>query len=284
MIKCAADIAKAYEDGGYHLQPFYKVWPSTFSTANAWWDATVAGNFPRASYYPGDDLKFTRYPTDNHLSFFHGGIVSPKQKILRAINLNCSSANLAPSRYILCDYLGFAGGISWETNETQLINNTTFSIERYTNGKGVRAIMVQLFGSNTNAVYTMNYTNYLNQDVNTPTQTANALGTGSLQHADTSTNYSPFMNMPLGCLGIKKVNSITVSSLGTGIAVLVLVKPLAEISYQDATLFAQTEVDYLTQKLEAPIIHDGASLNFLMTSTGSPATTLTRGYLEFIWT
>ena len=68
------------------------------------------------------------------------------------------------------------------------------------------------------------------------------------------------------------------------IFVLVLVKPLAEISYQDATLFAPTEIDYLTQKLEAPIIYDGANLNLLFTSTANPAATLTRGYLEFIWT
>ena len=283
MIKCAADIAKAYDDGGYHLQPFYKVWPSTFSTANAWWDATVAGNFPRASYYPGDDLVFTAYPSSNHLSFFHGGAVTPKQKILRTINLHGSSANLAPSRYILCDFLGFAGGISWETNEVQTINNT-FTIPRYTNGKGVRAIMVQLFGSNANATYTMNYTNCFDVDVNTPLQTANSLGTGGLQHSQTNATYAPFMDMPLGCLGIKKVNSISVVGLGAGIAVLVLVKPLAEISYKDTTLFAPVEVDYLTDKLEAPIIYDGANLNLLFTSTANPAATLTRGYLEFIWT
>ena len=43
MIKCAADIAKAYDEGGYHLQPFVKVWASTFNTANAWFDGTLSG-------------------------------------------------------------------------------------------------------------------------------------------------------------------------------------------------------------------------------------------------
>jgi len=281
MIRVVSDISDAYEKGRFHLQPFYKVWPSTFNTANGWWDATLAGNFPRASYYAGDDLVFTVYPTGNHLSFFHGGDISPYQKILRTINIHGSAAGLAPSRYILCDYLGFAGGISWETNEQQDIDNI-FTLPRYTDGKGVRVIMVQLFGNNANAVYTINYRNTLDQDVTSQTIYANALGTGGLQHADTANTYVPFINLNHGNLGVKRVNSITVSSMGAGIAVLVLVKPIAEIIFQDIT--APVEVDYLIQKFETPVIYDGAKLNFLFSSTGSPAALLTRGYLEFIWT
>jgi len=283
MIKCVADIAQAYDQGRVHLQPFVKVWASTFNTANAWFDGTISGNFPRASYYAGDDLVFTPYPSGNHLSFFHGGDVAPAQKILRTINLHCSSANLAPSRYILCDYLGFAGGISWETNEEQVIDNT-FTLPRYADGRGVRAIMVQLFGSNANAIYTMNYRNTNDVDVTTSNITANSLGTGGLQHGQTTTTYQPFINLDKGELGIKRVNSITVSTLGAGIAVLVLVKPIAEIIFRDSTLFAPVEVDFLTDKFETPIIYDGAKLNFLMTGSASPAGLLTRGYLEFIWT
>jgi len=284
MIKTVSDIADAYEAGRTYLQTFYKVWPSGFATANAWWDATMAGNFPRASYYNGDDLVFTPYPALNHLSHFHGGDVAPATKILRTINLHGSSANLAPSRYILCDYLGFYGGISWETNETQVFDNTTFTLPRYADGKGVRAFIVQLFGNNANAVYTINYRGFDDVDKNSPTQTGNALSTGALQHAKVSSNYNPFVDLCAGCNGVKRVNSITVSSLGAGIAVLVLVKPIAEIIFRDSTLFAPVEVDYLTQKYETPIIYDGADLNFLMTSTASPAGTLTRGYMEFIWT
>lgn len=282
MIKSAVNIAEAYDLGQYHLNPFYKVWPSTFNTANAWWDATMAGNFPRASYYPGNDYEFTVYPSGNHLSFFHGGDVSPYQKILKTINLNCSGANLAPSRYILCDFLGFYGGISWETDQVQTLDNTV-TLPRYTNGKGVRAFMVQLFGNNANAVYTLNYRNTLDQDVTSQTHTGNALGTGSLQHAYVSANYNPFLDLNHGDLGIKRVNSITVSSLGAGVAVLVLVKPLAEIIYRDSSLIASSEIDYLTDKQELPIIYDGAKLNFIFTSVGNPTTLATRGYMEFIW-
>jgi hypothetical protein len=71
--------------------------------------------------------------------------------------------------------------------------------------------------------------------------------------------------------------------LGAGIAVLVLVKPIAEIIFRDSTLFAPVEVDYLTNKTELPVIYDGAKLNFLFTSVASPAALLTRGYMEFIW-
>jgi hypothetical protein len=282
MIKCAADISQAYDDGGFHLQPFYKVWPSTYSTANGWWDATMAGNFPRASYYNGDDLVFTPYPEGNHLSFFHGGNVAPKQKILRTINIHGSSANLTPSRYILCDYLGFYGGISWETDAVQEMTNTV-TLPRYTNGQGVRAFVVQLFGNNANAVYTVNYRNAAGVDTNSPVQKGNTLGTGGLQHGQLASTYNPFIDLCQGCTGIQRINSVTVSSLGAGIAVLVLVKPIAEIIFRDSTLFAPVEVDYLTNKTELPIIYDGAKLNFLFTSVASPAALLTRGYMEFIW-
>lgn len=282
MIKTVSDIADAYEAGRVHLQPFIKVWPSGFSTANAWWDVTMAGNFPKASYYAGDDLKFTPYPTGNHLSFFHGGNVSPAQKILRTMDIYGNNATLTPSRYILCDYLGFASGISWETNDLQEIDNTTYSIPRYTDGKGVRAFIVQLFGNNANAVYTINYRNCNDVDVTSQVQTGNALSTGSLQHGRVATTYNPFIDLNAGDCGLKRVNSITVSSVGAGIAVLVLVKPIAEIIFRD--IACPTEVDYLTQKYETPIIHDGACLNFLMTSVGSPATRITKGYMEFIWT
>jgi hypothetical protein len=283
MINVVSDISDAFAAGRYHIQPFIKSWASTFNTAGAWWDATLSGNFPRASYYPGDDLVFTPYPSGNHLSFFHGGNVAPAQKILRTINIHGSAANLAPSRYILCDFLGFAGGISWETSETQTINNA-YTIPRYTDGKGVRALMVQLFGSNANAQYTINYRNSANQDVNSQIQFANSLGTGALQHARTAANYNPFIDLNHGDFGIKMVNSVTVSSLGAGIAVLILVKPIAEVIFREATLFAPVEVDYLTTKTELPIIYDGATLNFLFTSVGNPAKLLSRGYLEFIWT
>lgn len=282
MIKTVSDISDAYEVGRYHIQPFIKVWPSTFNTANGWWDATMAGNFPRASYYAGDDLVFTTYPTSNHLSFFHNGDVSPYQKILRTINIHGSGVNLAPSKYILCDYLGFYGGVSWETSEEQMMDNT-ITIPRYTDGKGVLAFIVQLFGSNANAIYTINYVDYSGVSKTTPIQTANALGTGGLQHGQTSSTYNPFVGLAAGCNGIRSITSITVSSLGAGIAVIVLVKPIAEIIFRDSTLFAPVEIDYLTNKSELPIIYDGAKLNFIFTAGANPTGLLSRGYMEFIW-
>ena len=282
MIKTASDFADAREAGRYCVMPFIKTWPATFNTANAWWDATLAGNFPRASYYAGDDLAFTLYPTGSHLYHWNGGDVSPSQKVLRVACMHGSSANLAPSRYILCDYLGFYGGISWETGDTQTLTNSV-TLPRYTDGQGVRAFIVQLFGSNTNAVYTINYRNTAGVDKTSPTQTANALGTGGLQHGQTSTTYNPFINLASGDFGMTRVNSITVSSLGTGVAVLVLVKPIAEISYKDSTLSAPTEIDYFTDTYKAPTIYAGAKLNWIFTSTASPAGLLSRGYMEYIW-
>ena len=282
MIRSAADIAEAHNNGGFHVQPFHKICPSTFSTALAWYDSAMSGLFPRASYYPGDDYKFTLFPESNHLSIWHGGDVSPSQKILRKINLRCSAANLIPSRYILCDYLGFYGGISWESSDPQILNNTV-TLPRYTDGKGVRAFLVQLFGSSGGSTYTINYTNTCNEDKTSPIQTANSLGTGGLQNGQTSTRYNPFIDLQAGCSGIKRINSLTVNVLGSGIAVLVLVKPLAEIIYRDASITACSEIDYLIDKSETPIIYDGAKLNFIFSPIGNPTGLIYNGYCEFAW-
>jgi len=282
MFKVSSDISDAYENGRHHVACINKVWPSTFSTANAWWDATMAGNFPRASYYAGNDYEFTPYPSSEHLSFWHGGNVAPSQKVLRTSFIHASGGNLAPSRYILCDYLGFYTGISWETDQQQDLINTV-TLPRYADGKGVRAFMVQLFGNNANSVYTINYRNTLDQDVVSQVQRGNTLGTGGLQNAWLAANYEPFISLNHGDSGIKRVNSVTVSSLGAGIAVLVLVKVIAEFTYRDKTLIAPAEIDYMIDKSEYPIIQDGACLNTIFTSVGSPAGLFLKGYLEFIW-
>lgn len=282
MIKSAMDIANAHETGGYHKQFYYKVCPSTFSTALVWYDSAMSGLFPRASYYPGDDYKFTLFPSSEHLSIWHGGDVSPAQKILRTINLRCSAANLIPSRYILCDYLGFYTGISWETTDIQSLTNTV-TLPRYTDGKGVMAILVQLFGASGGATYTINYINTNNELKTSPVQTANSLGTGGLQHGQTSTRYNPFIDLAAGNSGIKSVSSLTVTGLGSGIAVLVLVKPIAEIMYRDSTITSPSEIDYFTDKSETPIIYDGAKLNFIFSPVGNPTGLIFNGYCEFAW-
>jgi len=282
MIKTVSDIADSYEKGRWHLQHFTKTWPSTYSNANAWFDSTMAGNFPRASYYPGDDLTFTTYPSGNHQSVYHGGDVAPAQKILRRIGIQGSAANLAPSRFILCDYLGFYTGISWETGGAQALDNTV-TLPRYADGKGVQAFIVQLFGKNSTATYTINYTNTNDADIESPLQSANTYGTGVIQQGETATQHYPFVRLESGDFGIKKVNSVTVNSLGSGIAVLVLVKPLAEIIFRDSTLFAPVEKDFLTDIQSAPVVLDGAKLNFIFTSVGSPTGLINTGYCDFIW-
>jgi hypothetical protein len=282
MFNTVAEISEAVQDGGYHIQPFYKLMPSSFGTANVWWDCTMAGTLPKASYYSAtNDLEFTAYPAYEHFRHYTGGNVSPKQKILKSILIHGSGTNLTPSRFMLCDYLGYYAGISWETTEPQILTNPT-ALTRYADGKGVKAFMVQLFGNNANSIYTINYRNIDGVDVTSQTLTGNALTTGAIQNAQTNATYLPFMQLGDN-RGLTRVNSITVSGLGAGIAVLVLVKPLAEITFRDSSLLVPTEVDYFTNMQKAPIIYDNACLNFLFTSVGSPAALLVRGFIEYVW-
>ena len=283
VIRSISDISDAYDNGGSHVQPFIKVWPSTFSTAGGWYDGTMAGNYPKASYYTtGDDLAFTLYPTGTHLSHFHFGNVSPKQKIIRSICMHGSAAGVQPAHFILCDYIGFVGGISLETDAAQTFN-TDVAFPRYTNGDGVQAALIQLFGSNLNSIGTLSYYNQAGVLKTSQTIVGNTLGTGSTQNGSLAGTYVPFIQLGAGDVGIRSVVDITFSTPGTGIAVLILVKPLCEIITRDTTFIAPYERDFATDMNKLPIVPDGACLNFLMSPSATAASLLTRGYIEFAW-
>lgn len=283
MIRNFADIAEAFDAGRWHIQPFYKVWPSTFSTGGAWYDGTMAGNFPKASYYTiGDDLTFCLYPPQNHLSMWHGGDVAPAQKIIKSICLHGSANGVSPAHYMLCDFLGFYGGISLETGEVQTLDNTV-TLPRYADGNGVRAFLVQLFGTNASHICTLNYINQNGDAKTTETVRGNTLGTGATQNARVANTYLPFIELAAGDRGMRSITDITLTSTGTGIAVLVMVKPLADVICRDTTFIAPYERDFVTDMQKAPVVYDGACINFLISPSATAAGLFTRGWIEYIW-
>lgn len=282
MITVASDISDAYDAGRWHFQPFYKVLPSTFSTAGAWFDCTVAGTHPRGSYYAGDDYVFTLYPSANHLRHFAGPDVSPYQKIVKSILIRGSAAGLAPSYWMLCDFIGFYQGISWETTDEQVLDNT-ITLPRYTDGTGVKAFFVQLIGSNTSSISTMNYVNQAGEAKTSQTIRGNALATGAIQNSTVAATYQPFVDLAAGDIGVRSVTSVTVTTLGSGVAVLVLVKPLCLIPIRDATLVTPYERDFVMDMSRLPIVTDGACLNFLMAPSATASGLIAIGGIEYIW-
>jgi hypothetical protein len=142
---------------------------------------------------------------------------------------------------------------------------------------------VQLFGSNSGSIATMNYTNCLGEAKTSQTIRGNTLGTGATQNASVANTYLPFVELASGCTGIRSVQSVTVSGLGTGIAVLVLVKPICEIITRDTTFFTPYEVDFFQDRQQLPIVYDGACLNWLVSPSATMASLITMGHIEYIW-
>jgi len=279
-----ADLADAELAGGYHYALFFKGFTSTMP-ALYWNDLTTTGSIPRASYYVGDDLTFTRMPAGNHLSIYSGGDVSPATKVLKSFSIiQTSSANLRPCKFVLCDYLGYYPLISAETTGTQVFDNTV-EIPRYADGAGVRAFVVQIFGANAGARYSISYVNQDGITKTTPEVDAAFGGTGTLQHGYRFVNnaYRPFLDLAAGDSGMRRVNSLTCSVVGAGVMALVLVKPIAEAYYLDTSSTTPAEIKQFETRQALPVIEDGAFLGMLATFPSAPSGLNAFGACEFVW-
>lgn len=286
-IRCVSDLVNAENNGGYHYQTVYKNLPSTINARFA--DMTVVGPFPQATYYTGDELSFTLYPSANNKSIFTGGNVAPATKYLKSLNLlYCGGANQNPTNIILCDYLGYYPLISAESSDVQTMDNTT-TLPAYTDGDGVQATLVQLFGGSTGANWvTMTYVDQRGETKTTSFGTGNQ-STGSCAitpiFGGTGTVATWRWNIPLaaGSTGIRSVTGIQYGVIGGGILALVLLKPIASILYNDSTRLTPSENLVLTDRLNLPVVRDDARLNLIVDYPSNAATTSFVASTEFVW-
>lgn len=279
-IRSFAQARRCYDDGRYQESAFRKV-PAIASAAGIWADLSGAPGNPRPNYFVGSALEATLF--NGTYGIFHGGNVSPQQKILHKILVQSVSAGHAPAAYKLLDYLMFYPLIDMDaTGSTDLTNAVT--LPRYTDGIGVEAMLVAVNPYIGGAKFSINYTCATGQDVDSVLEISNT-GTfiGSIVHsgAPTVSGGGPFIRRPAGCLGIRKVNSINFLAPNGGLAALVLVKPLADVMINEIT--APCEYDYITMKKSVPIIQDGAYLNLIGVSGSSWSGAPISGTMNFIW-
>lgn len=267
--------------GAFQVSSFRKV-PSIATTAGTWADLSMATGNPKPNYYVGAELESTVLSGNNGI--YHGQNASPGTKIMKEFMIQTPSAAAVPITIKLLDYVMFYPLIDMDVTDPQdFVNSIT--LPRYTDGKGLQAMLVATNPYVGGATYTISYTN----------QDGVAGRTSVASVSNTSTNIStlisggsavvnsvgPFIPLQAGDYGIRSVQSITFNASNGGLAALVLVKPLANIYLREIT--APNERNYLFDIPALPVIQDGAYLNMIALPNASLAASVLTGIATFVW-
>jgi hypothetical protein len=169
---------------------------------------------------------------------------------------------------ILMDYLYYYPFIDTSTTDEQFLYQG-LGLPRYTDGKGVQVMAVQMAGllGTGSATFRFTYTNQDDLFRTSPTQTcgsasiAGQLATGNNGNAATSNSNYPFLTLLPGDTGVRNILSVTFDTPDIGLLAFVLVKPLEQIILREATTGERTPV---TDFFDLPVIEDGAYLSMLM--------------------
>lgn len=273
--------ADAYLNGAYTISSFRKA-PTQANTAANWMDMSMAAGNPVPNYYAATPLIAAKL--DPQAGIYHGPSVAPARKFLRLLQVFSNSANSVSSMWYLCDYLLYYPFVDMDAvGEEQILDNT-LTLDRYTDGTGVRLMMVNVSPTVGGGQFTFNYVNQDGVAKTSPNHFCSAAtNIATLTATSTSASgFMPFLSLAQGDSGVRSVSSVTFSVANGGLCALVLVVPLRTIRIREANV--ASEVESLLQAPHLPEIKDGAYLNLIgNTQTGSLVSTIFAGLAEFTW-
>lgn len=265
----------------------YDVRFKTISTAQvaAFWTnlGVFAGSEP-ASAYPGTSLTFV--PTDDTWAdgaWQHGGDVASLTKHFLYAGANIVAAAGAPWFLLAVDQVGYVPitgadvtGTTSRTITMSAISNTAAKVDRYPNGKGLRAffsteVAPTAGGPNLTA---FNYLDTAGAAKSCPVTVGFSATPviGAVPHSGgAATRYAPFLPMAAGSTGISDLTSFTLSGgtayTGSGQLVLHLVKPLWGIPLPASGV--HSVADFINALPNMAKIPDGACIQWMLMNTGA---------------
>jgi len=234
-------------------------------------------------------------------AIYHGGSVSTDLKSLLNVGLMTTAAT-GVGQFFIVDILGGYAYLDANSSSAQTCSNTNL-LPRYTDGKGVRAMLVSggtgyvistaaptAIGAVAHSV-AMTYTRADTGGVDTGRQmpvtvacTASAIQ-GHISHAGiAANNYFP-LPMASGDTGIESIQSVTLSA-GSGTAAtyyhMILFKELGMIPVPAANVYYERDFVNMMPSLERVV--DGAVLGLIYVAGGATAASTTFiGHVETAW-
>lgn len=210
-----------------------------------------------------------------------GANVSPDIRSLLTMQAFAGNSNMVPLVCMLVDFLVYWPSCVVTGAPTAL---TAQPLTRYTDGKGVMPIVAvqTALGANRPAITLTCTFDDASVDVigalqpyGNNAQKSELFGAGDFQAL-------PFPTLPNGKLGVKSINSYTLSFGTTGTACFFLVKPLAMMPVMANQVAA--ERDMMMQLPSLPRIYDDAHLGWLVTTYNAiQSSSPFGGMLNFGW-
>lgn len=265
------------------LSSFRKV-TSVTAIASQWFDFSTTSGNPVPNYYASSPL--TAALLDPEKGIFHGSNVSPLKKYIhRLMLMNSGGATTANLPVYFLDYLLYYPFFDMDAaGEDQICINTQ-PLTRYTDGEGVRMMMVAQASTLGGGQFTVTYINQDGVQKTTPNHfCAAAQNTGALVQATTSASGTqPFISLADGDTGVRSVVSVNFSISNGGLSAIVLVKPLQNIWVIENTA-TPIERENVRENSALPEIKDNAFLGYIAHIVGGSGAGMTMaGILETIW-
>jgi hypothetical protein len=291
-IQSVDQLYAAFSAGQAEHTEWNKITGAAAYTAGRWYETLSLGGYPPATTFPGTALTWVTCNDaagdgTTRFGIPHGGNVSALIKHLSTMAAWSTAATGVPAVLQLVDVQGYWPGINMNVNTAQTLLGTP--AHRYTDGAGCRLFLAARATTGATAHnLAVSYTNSGNVGSRTLPVTVACTASAIVPHivhsGTAANNYGPFLPMASGDVGVKSVQTVTLSAAsGTAsTAALVLARPLAQIPLSIAALM--TEKDFWNQLPSAPQIKDGACLGFILgTGAAVAASTTFSGSMDTVW-
>jgi len=291
-IRSAGDLADAYDNGRWHIQRFFKN-----AMANAgdgsWIDWAYASGQPGYNARVGTANTFTPEVAIRNDAIWFPDIPAGMERRLTGIGFYTSAtqSNQTNVEALLYDLVGYYPLIDGDSTDLQTMDNT-LTLPRYTDGVGVRAVIVnhvapQITSGGTHTII------YADADGTERTTTFGIQNAGvnraNSRIPSAAAGASGDMFMALPGRGVRNVKSIQYATAPGGLQCIYLIKPISYVSHragadiQNSPVFTQKCL-CAEESLALPVIPDGASLGFFLLANGSARTIGgVSGTLTFAW-
>ena len=289
MILTAPDIDKAFSEGRVHYQRFLK--NAGQAGDSHWQDWSYASGQPAYDARIGTALEFTPLVAARNDAIYFPGIGAGQSRHLAQLQMYITAGGTGQTsvEFQMYDLLGVYPLIDGDSTDPQPMDNTQ-SLPRYSDGVGVRAILVNHVAPVITAAqpFVIDYTDS-NDVARQVTVYSTIFGVGkasfSLDAAGASTGS---LYLPTDGPGVKSIDSIVTAVAPGGLWAIYLVKPIASVEWRGGltgvTQTVFTEKNFALQGgYDLPRIYDGAHLGFFYMPNGSARTVALFGSATFIW-
>ncbi len=262
-----------HDEGKFHYQYVYKPSCPPHSTAGYFVDCNQSGGLPKYNPFAGSELTATPLTGAGNAGIYVGNFIPGKTKHLLTSQVYQANSSVNPSYACLNDYLMFYPLIDCDNVDQQDMVNVDV-LPRYSDGVGVRIVLIVTAPVTSTSSVTITYTN--SEGVSGRTATANiipgaaigvcatAMGTGA-----TGSQATPFWPMASGDTGVRSIQSIQFASGAGGFICAALVKPIANLAIYEPGIM--TEKMFGFDQVILPEIKEGAYLNLIYQGVATTA-------------